>query len=592
MVLSKYFIAKIPKVMAEYLSPGVYVEEFDSGPVPMQGVGTSTAGFVGVAEKGPCQGAPVLVTGPAEFTRIFGNYLHQNEFGEYRYLAYAVNHFFINGGSKAFVIRVAPSDAKIAKAVTLEDKEEIISFSARNPGVWGNSIVINFTASSTNKTQIVKDIGKGVYRLKNAVGFIPGEVVSLEKTEGGETQYNVVKSTAGNVVTFKKPFEGDVVDTELLAKIHIKTCELEVSVECGDATEKHSGVTFNISSPSFIEKVFSKSDFVEIKAKSNDEAVEPIEIIRQVFGGDEEESVKVTFEGGFSGTVGALTEADFIGEDKGAGARTGIQAFLDCNDVNIMAVPGITSANVQLSLVNHCEKLASRFAVLDVPMLSKTTAEIIQHRNIVDSDFCAMYHPWLQVYDPLDKKNTFIPPSGSVMGIFARSDNERGVHKAPANEVVANCTELFVNYSVAEQDQLNPKGVNLIRKFPGSGIRVWGARTASSKPLWKYVNVRRLFIYLEESIKANTNWVVFEPNDVALWDRVGRTIELFLEGVWRTGALVGGSPADAFFVDIGPNTMTKDDIDNGRLICIIGVAPVKPAEFVIFRITQKTGEQQ
>jgi phage tail sheath protein FI len=234
--------------------------------------------------------------------------------------------------------------------------------------------------------------------------------------------------------------------------------------------------------------------------------------------------------------------------------------------------------------------LSSRFAVLDVPRESKTVTDIMKHRDIVDSDYCAMYHPWLRVYDPLDKKDTFIPPSGSVIGIYARSDNSRGVHKAPANEVVANCTGLYVNYNVGEQDLLNPKGVNLIRKFPGAGIRVWGARTASSKPLWRYINVRRLFIYLEESIKANTNWVVFEPNDEKLWSRVRRTIEIFLEGVWRSGALVGGSPADAFFVDIGPNTMSKDDIDNGRMICVIGVAPVKPAEFVIFRITQKTGE--
>ena len=155
---------------------------------------------------------------------------------------------------------------------------------------------------------------------------------------------------------------------------------------------------------------------------------------------------------------------------------------------------------------------------------------------------------------------------------------------------MANCTGLSVTYNTAEQDMLNPNGVNLIRRFPGQGIRVWGARTASSKPLWKYVNVRRLFIFLEESIKANTNWVVFEPNDELLWIRVRRTIEVFLEGVWRSGALAGATTTDAFFVNIGTNTMTQDDIDNGRLVCVIGVAPVKPAEFVIFRLTQKTGE--
>ena len=573
-------------IMAEYLSPGVYVEEFDSGPTPMQGVGTSTAGFIGVAEKGPVSGAPVLVTGPADFTRKFGGYLHESEFGEYRFLAHAVNHFFINGGSRAFVMRVAPSDAAIAKAKCAKGKDGVLEIEAKNPGSWGNTIVVSFEPDFDSKTQILEDLGEAKYRLKNAAGFDQGDIVALEGS--GESQYGVVKKVTGDVVTFDNPFKGKVVDDQLLPKVTLHTCEMNVAVEYEGEVEKYSKVSFNALAPSFIEKAMAKSEIVTVKAKPESSVVAPIEVVKQVFGA-KGNAVKVTLEGGTSGTAGKLTDDDFIGQDRGPGSRTGIQAFLDNSEVNIMAVPGIVSANVQLALVNHCEKLASRFAVLDMAMEAKSVTDIMQHRDIVDSDYCAMYHPWLKVFDPLDKRDTFIPPSGSVMGIYARSDNSRGVHKAPANEVVANCTGLMVNYNVAEQDLLNPKGVNLIRKFPGAGIRVWGARTASSKPLWKYINVRRLFIYLEESIKANTNWVVFEPNDVALWSRVKRTIELFLEGMWRSGALVGGSPDEAFFVDIGPNTMSQDDIDNGRLICVIGVAPVKPAEFVIFRITQKTG---
>ncbi len=573
--------------MAEYLSPGVYVEEFDSGPTPMQGVGTSTGGFIGVAEKGPSIGAPVFVTGPADFTRKFGGYLHGTEFGDYRFLAHAVNHFFANGGSKAFVMRVVPPDATIAKAKCLEGKEGTIEISAKNEGSWGNSVTVSFEASSSSKTQILEDLGEGKYRLKSVAGFDVGDVVELEGS--GKPQFSVVTNVTGNNVTFSKPFEGEVVDAGLLPKIVVKTCEMNVVVEEGETVEKYADVSFNVLSPLFIEKVMAKSEIVRLTAKPVEGAVAPIDVVKQVFGGKGSE-VKVTLSGGANGTAAALTDADFIGKDEGPGSRTGIQAFLDNTDVNIIAVPGVTSPDVQLSLVSHCEKLASRFAVLDVPMTAKTVPDILQHRDIVDSDYCAMYHPWIKVFDPLDKKDTFIPPSGSVMGIFARSDSNRGVHKAPANEVLANCTGLYANYNVIEQDLLNPKGVNLIRKFPGAGIRVWGARTASSKPLWKYVNVRRLFIYIEESIKANTNWVVFEPNDVALWSRVKRTVEIFLEGIWRTGALVGASPSEAFFVDVGPNTMSKDDIDNGRLICTIGVAPVKPAEFVIFRITQKTEE--
>lgn len=294
--------------------------------------------------------------------------------------------------------------------------------------------------------------------------------------------------------------------------------------------------------------------------------------------------------GGSNGSIGSISASDFIGVDNGAGKRTGIQSFVDNDVVSIIAAPGITEPNVQLTLVAHCENLASRFAVLDIPRDAKKVQDVTAHRDIFDSEYAAIYHPWLEVFDPLDKKNIAIPPSGAMMGIYARSDNTRGVHKAPANEVVRACVGLDCQFNKGEQDILNPKGVNLIRSFPGQGIRVWGARTVSSNPSWKYINVRRLFIFIEESIKANTSWAVFEPNDTALWVRVQRTISVFLTNLWRNGSLMGSSPEEAFFVDIGRDTMSQDDIDNGRLICVIGVAPVKPAEFVIFRITQKTNE--
>lgn len=572
--------------MAEYLSPGIYVEEFDSGPVPMQGVSTSTAGFIGVTEKGPVSGAPVFVTSFADFTRAFGGYLQANEFGEYRYLAYAVNHFFANGGSRAYVMRVAPPNASMAKVECSEGQDEI-SIKAKNPGEWGNSVTVGFYEVSKARTQVLEDLGEGTYKFKNSAGFNVGDVV---KVRGIDTpEYNVVKLVDGNSVTFIKAFEAEVVDTELLPKTFLETCEINIEIKCGETKEVYEFISFNIKSPDFIEKKVAKSAIITLTAKSNEEAVSPIDMIKKAFGVEKDE-VSIRLAGGSNGTKDALTDGEFIGEDKGPGMRTGIQAFLDNSDANIMAVPGITSANVQLSLVNHCESLASRFAVLDMPKDSKSPKELLEHRDIVDSTYCAMYHPWLKVFDPLDKKDSYIPPSGSIIGIYARSDNTRGVHKAPANETVSNCTGLSVNYNVGEQDVLNPKGVNLIRSFPGLGIRVWGARTASSNGLWKYINIRRLFIFLEESIKANTNWVVFEPNDEGLWARVRRTIEIFLEGVWRTGAFAGGGAGDSFYVDIGPNTMTQDDMDNGRLICVIGVAPVKPAEFVIFRITQKTGE--
>jgi hypothetical protein len=203
--------------------------------------------------------------------------------------------------------------------------------------------------------------------------------------------------------------------------------------------------------------------------------------------------------------------------------------------------------------------------------------------------YAAFYYPWIKVYDSITKLYKPIPPGGHVAGIYARSDIERGVHKAPANEKVRGVKELEFQITKGEQDILNPRGVNCIRFFPGRGIRVWGARTLSSNTLWKYINVRRLFIFIEESIEEGTQWVVFEPNDQKLWARVKQTITQFLTRVWRDGALMGSTPEEAFFVKCDRTTMTQDDIDNGRLICIIGIAPVKPAEFVIFRIAQWQG---
>lgn len=577
--------------MAEYLSPGVYVEEFDSGANPMEGVGTSTAGFVGLAERGPIEGVPQLITNIADFRRTYGGYLSENEFGNYRFLSYAVESFFVNGGARCFVMRVAPSDAKPAVGYAPSKDKASLVVTAKNPGMWGNDLRVLFTAASKAKAQILEVIttpdGKQ-YRAKNAAGFNPGDVV--EYVDGnGKSIVNRVKSNQDNVLTFENDFPDSIVDTNLLPTKVVTTSEFTMEVRYGDTTETYANASFNIEAPNYIEKLTAKSDLISVSVQAVDDkkdkkaatVVKPIDQI----GAD-----AIGFSGGSNGSVSNISAADFIGEDNGAGKRTGIQAFLDNDVVSIMSVPGVTDPNVQLTLVAHCENLASRFAVLDIPQDAKKVQDVIAHRDIFDSEYAALYHPWLTVFDPLDKKNIAIPPSGAVMGIYARSDNTRGVHKAPANEVVRACSGLDVQFNKGEQDILNPKGINLIRSFPGQGIRVWGARTVSSNPKWKYVNVRRLFIFIEESIKANTNWAVFEPNDTALWVRVQRTISVFLTNLWRNGSLMGSSPEEAFFVNIGRDTMSQDDIDNGRLICVIGVAPVKPAEFVIFRITQKTSE--
>jgi len=241
-------------------------------------------------------------------------------------------------------------------------------------------------------------------------------------------------------------------------------------------------------------------------------------------------------------TGGGGRDALYIGRDGGPGQRTGLKCFEEVDEIAILAAPGQTSPAVQDALLTHAETRKDRFAVLDSPETINGGVDKLPKPR--DSKYGAYYFPWIQVYDP-DKGNIFVPPSGHVCGVYSRVDSERGVHKAPANEIVRGALGMKYNVSKGEQDLLNPKGINAIR-FMNGAIRIWGARTLSTDPSWRYINVRRLFIMVEASIERATQWVVFEPNDHRLWKRVQRTITSFLTLMWRTGALMGVSPEQAF----------------------------------------------
>ncbi len=568
--------------MAEYLSPGVYVEEFDSGVKAMEGVGTSTAGFVGLAEKGPVTGRPVLLTSFAEYQRRFGGYLSDLEYGPYRFLPNAVEQFFTNGGSTCYVMRTAPEDAACAKS-----GEGPVTVRAKDPGAWANTMQVFFTRSTRARTQVLntqEGVSGKQYLLKNAAGFRVGDLV-IYRGEDGSAAYHKVTALNGLLISFQEALPEDAVDTSLVPTRTLEACGVDMVIRCSGQEESYPGCSLNSAAPDYLLAALEKSNMAAMTLNIPDRADDPLVLLG---GSASAESLRVELSGGLNGTMDSVNAGTFNGTDLGPGKRSGIEAFQEITDVSIMAVPGVTDANVQAKLIAHCEGLTSRFAVLDAPLDCTGVDELNRHRSAYDTSYAALYAPWVQVYDPLLRRPAFLPPSGSMCGIYARTDIQRGVFKAPANEVVQACTGLSVSYNAAEQGKLNPNGVNLIRAIPGQGIRVWGARTCSSDGNWKYVNVRRLFIFLEESIRANTGWVVFEPNDEGLWSRVRGTISLFLETQRRIGALAGSTPEQAYYVDVGPNTMTQDDILNGRLICEIGVAPVRPAEFVIFRITQIT----
>ena len=568
----------------------------------MQGVSTSTAGFVGLAGRGPVIGQPQLVTSFADYKRMYGGYLSQAAYGSNRFLPYAVEQFFANGGARAYIMRAVPGDAKAGSRTT-----GVLKLTAANPGAWAEDLRVVVTPASKAKTQVLAVNGADL-TLKNADGFNPGDVVEL--FDGKTAAHATVKSVLDKVVTLDAPCTLDVADTKVGTAKYIKTCEITLTARLGETVETFENLSLKPDALNNVCVKTAKSDLicVEVTAAKAPASPAPKEkdkdgkeipapapkaasiVPYELCGGSGSELV-LTLQGGSNGSVLTVTPDAFLGKDDGPGKRTGLQAFQENGNVSIMAIPGVTAPEVQASLIAFCENKKSCFAILDVPMELKKTNDVANFRDMYDSTYAAMYHPWLEMYDAGSKRSAYFPPSGAMAGIYARTDIERGVHKAPANEVVRGCTGLSCAYNEGEQDILNPIGVNLIRSFTGRGIRVWGARTISSNGLWKYLNVRRLFIYVEESIKANTNWVVFEPNSTTLWNRVTRTIETFLATCWRDGALAGSTPSEAFFVECGPTTMTQDDIDNGRLICQIGIAPVKPAEFVIFRITQKTASE-
>ena len=512
--------------MPSYLSPGVYVNEVAAGTRPIEGVGTAVAAFVGLASKGP-DNQPTLVSNWTQFSETFGDFIPGS------YLAHAVYGYFLNGGGNCFVVRIGADGARE------EDK----------PKQAPKAV----TASPTAEI--------GGYRL-------------------------TAKSTAAN----PKPVTVEIADPsgENVPEDQFK---IVITVE-GKPPEVWDNVTTKRGPNNAATKISAESKIVTIEEVATGGAlVKPDKGTIQLVAPEPEPEPPTTEE---------LNADDYVGD---AADRTGFSGLEAVDEVTMVAVPDLLAAYeqgsidletvkaVQLAAIAHCELMGDRIAIIDPP--PNLNAQQIKNWRMdgggYDSKFAALYWPWVKTFDPSTGTNRFIPPSGHMAGVWARNDDTRGVHKAPANEVIRGVTSLQTQITKTEQELLNPIGVNCIRTFPGRGIRVWGARTMSSDAEWRYLNVRRLFNYLEESILQGTQWAVFEPNDPALWARIRRTISAFLTNEWRKGALFGLTPEQAFFVKCDEETNPAEGIDAGQVVCQVGVAPVKPAEFVIFQLSQFSG---
>jgi phage tail sheath protein FI len=520
--------------MPEYLHPGVYIEEIERGPRPIEGVATSTAAFLGETERGPTR--PRMVTSYTEYRRWFGGV-----FGSDKYMPYAISGFFDNGGKRVFVCRIVTSPAATANGAFND-----LAVQAVGPGVWGNNVFVEIKNSTTTIPD-PNNPGSAI-----PVGFRI-QLAYWSTLPSGFTPFNPFDP--GNNSKLPRPA----------------------------LAEDFDDLSLDEASPDYFDKrVNGNSALVELSlttAPGNQPNLSPNQFTQLGNGSD---------------AGGLPSKADYLGIDIPADQRTGLNALLldDFREVSLVYEPGIVDAIRLGDLISHCENQKFRFAVIDCAPHESDAASVDPRTNLQETQYAAFYYPWIEIADPQTNAKKLMPPGGHVLGIYARTDVERGVFKAPANEVVRGALDLEYNVDERLQDTLNPRGVNAIRRFPGRGILVWGARTLSANSLWKYVSVRRLFIFLEHSIYEGTQWVVFEPNDERLWARVKDTIRLFLRTQWREGAMMGTTEQQAFFITCDRTTMTQDDILNGRLVCEIGIAPVRPAEFVIFRIFQNTAEAQ
>lgn len=536
--------------MPEYLAPGVFVEEI-AGPRPIEAVGTSTAVFIGLAEKGPVN-EPILVTSFGDFQRKFGSYFTftSGTSSKKAFLAYSVKAFFDNGGSRCYIVRVTIVNASgvstaVASVNTATIPDHITSVTAISPGEWGDSI-----RYAIEPLLIPNPVKPDYFNLR--VLYDPDGLIAA----------------AGN--------------TQSLVDNAKKLTTVELFENC----------TFNENDTNFIENlVNNKSAYISIEASH--------------FEGAAVTSTIATYDldGGINGVDGITTNA-FSGE--ASGARWGLQALDKITLVNIISIPDIFNVDdtaliksfYQSKAIAYIDGSSRRDSILIIDPLENLaisgTGSITDYRGNLNSNNAVLYYPWVKITDPQTGNIMKLPPSGAAAGIMARTDSNRGVFKAPAGTidgVLRGTVGLESQITKGEQEVLNPLGINVLRNIPGAGDVIWGTRTLSVDPQWRYLPVRRLILYIEKSLEKASWYAVFEPNDFYLWSNIRRDFSAFLRTVWREGGLFGAKEEDAFFVKVDSENNPPESRDLGRLIINVGVAPVKPAEFVILRIEQKTLEK-
>lgn len=592
----------------EYHTPGVYIREVDSGPKPIASVSTSTPGFLGLFPYNPAVDA-VSITGSDGRRQLRGKVLPQ--LVDTRGKVQGDGAEATTALTQAF--RLSSKDVKDVKAYfELHGAAKTGAKAPKfEPGTKGR-VKISYESKSMEAPEVVLSVqGKVVTENDQLVEELLNQLHETFALEAAKPK------TAADVLAVYgyefKQAEGTALRSEY-------------SVPPMAVTNK--GEFFRWLQSFFAEYLLTTDPIEDLVGDSFDDPDEAADAVFEALGKDEalkqrfrewlsEPSVFnfVAAVNGFYDNGGGKAYVYLMGVQdidtsirENQADKLGLYAFDDVDDMAIMAAPGLNTAQ-QREMLEHCETRKDRFAVLDGPIVSDGNMDI----PASEKGFGAMYVPWVKITKPswfvgnqdhievsgpnrrklqkAAKNELYVPPSGHLAGIMARVDTERGVHKAPANELVMGITGLTQNINRIEQGQYNDRGINVVRQFKDRGIRVWGARTLATKndPSWKYINVRRLFIMVEQSIMIGSQWAVFEPNDHTLWKKLTRDVRAYLMRVWRSGALFGQTPEEAFYVKCDEETNPKYLIDAGQVNVQVGICPVKPAEFVIFSIGQWDG---
>ena len=571
-------------------APGVYQAPDEQRYVTLALGRTGIPGFVGVTQRGPTN-APVKITSEAHFLDVYG-ILQEGGF-----LRDAIRGFFENGGKYCYVLRVAhmvrrrgEDTARMAQT-KLKDGEGRTSLTvyAANEGVWGNEVKVTVERQKPRtSTLLTLDLSPGDTSavIKSTHGLARGTLVRI--TDQVKEAYRTVLELSGKTIVWSS-------EAPLTESFHsgaptlIEPVEFTLSVAWKERFETYANLTLSPQSDQYVERIVNaRSELIQVEDQRSSTAVP--------------ENFPVPVEARFleSGSDGlfTVTPEDFIGANIGPDERFGIAAFEAVDEIDLLVAPDLMwtlhkSAGfrtekdvevVQQALVNQCERLKTRFAILDFPdPLDHRRAS--QWRLLFDSAYAAFYFPWIQV-DTVDGTKRLVPPSGHVAGIYSRCDREMGPYRAPANEEIKGIVDLGRELFSNDIGALNAEGINCLKPFTGGrGIRIWGARTVSNDPQWRYINVRRVVNAVIASVEQGLQWAVFESNTPFLWKALTRQVSSFLKDLYDKGFFRGNSPEEAFYVKCDEETNPTEVREAGVVVVECGVAPVRPAEYLVFRVS-------